>query len=78
MRNLSRIGKVVLGLTLGSAMVVGSLAIAESPDTQRIGGCNCIDVWRPVICSNDKVYSNSCYASCAHATGCVPYGNDKN
>ncbi len=35
----------------------------------------CIDVWDPVICSNGQVYSNSCYAYVACATGCQPYGN---
>lgn len=33
----------------------------------------CPDVYAPVICSDGNVYSNSCYASVAGATGCVPY-----
>ena len=37
-------------------------------------GIYCLDVWDPVICSNGVVYSNSCYAYVACATGCVPYG----
>lgn len=42
------------------------------------GGCGpryCLDVWRPVICSDGRVYSNDCYAARACATGCVPYGD---
>lgn len=39
-------------------------------------GIYCLDVWRPVICSNGVVYSNSCYAYRACATGCVPWGGD--
>jgi len=39
------------------------------------GGCNCTDIYAPVICSNGIVYPNACYASCAKATGCVPYGD---
>lgn len=35
----------------------------------------CTDVYDPVICSNGQVYSNSCYAYVACASGCVPYGN---
>jgi hypothetical protein len=37
-------------------------------------GIYCLDVWDPVICSDGVVYSNSCYAYVACATGCVPYG----
>lgn len=39
-------------------------------------GCGpdaCLDVWRPVICSDGRVYSNACYAARACAKGCVPY-----
>lgn len=75
MKSLSKIGKAALGLALGSAMVFGSLALADTPEG-RGGGCNCLDVWRPVICSNGQIYSNFCYAGCAHATGCVPWGGD--
>ena len=39
-------------------------------------GIYCLDVWQPVICSNGVVYSNSCYAYVACATGCTPYGGD--
>lgn len=77
MRNVSRIAKISLGLVIGSALAAGSLAIADTkPSTEVIGGCNCLDVWIPVICNNGVVYSNACYARCAKAKGCVPYGGD--
>jgi hypothetical protein len=71
--------KVTLKLALAVALVMGALAIPASSQAV-IGGCNphvlCPDVYQPVICSNGHVYSNSCYASKACATGCVPYGLD--
>ena len=39
-------------------------------------GIYCLDVWRPVICSDGHVYSNDCYAYVACATGCQPYGGE--
>jgi len=39
-------------------------------------GIYCLDVWQPVICSNGVVYSNSCYAYVACATGCSSYGGE--
>lgn len=39
-------------------------------------GCGpdaCLDVWRPVICADGRIYSNLCYAMRACAKGCVPY-----
>jgi len=39
-------------------------------------GIFCLDVWQPVICSNGVVYSNSCYAYVACATGCTSYGGE--
>ncbi len=51
-----------------------AVSLANPP---RIGGCwrnvDCLDVWRPVICDDGRVYSNDCYAYRACATGCVPY-----
>lgn len=38
-------------------------------------GILCPDVMSPVICSDGQVYSNSCYAYVACATGCVPTGD---
>ena len=69
--------KMTLKLALAAALVAGALAI-PAPSQAAFVGCNpnvlCPDVYKPVICSNGHVYSNSCYASRACATGCVPYG----
>jgi hypothetical protein len=66
----------VLALAI-AAMVVSSTALAKKPGGGGGGGggIHCPDVWDPVICSDGNVYSNSCYASVAGATNCVPYGD---
>jgi hypothetical protein len=60
-------------LTLAAALTVGALTVPASSQARPI--VYCPDVYAPVICSNGHVYSNSCYASAAGATGCVPYGD---
>jgi hypothetical protein len=40
------------------------------------GTVYCLDVYKPVICPNGQVYSNSCYAYRACQTNCRPYGGD--
>jgi hypothetical protein len=68
--------KLSLKLTLAGALMMAALSV-PSP-SQAVSNCprniNCLDVWDPVICSNGVIYSNSCYAYRACATGCVPYG----
>ena len=70
---MKRIFKLALPLTLAIA------AFSVSASSQAAAKCprdiGCLDVWDPVICSNGQVYSNSCYAYRACATGCVPYGS---
>ena len=69
--------KAVVKLTLALALAGSAVAIGVQPaEAVCGGGILCPDVWKPVICSNDQIYSNSCYASAACATGCVPYGGD--
>jgi len=66
------------------SLVATSNAVAGKPGSGGGGtgsgcprqGIYCLDVWQPVICSNGVVYSNSCYAYVACATGCTPYGGD--
>jgi hypothetical protein len=74
MKNL-KIWKMALPLALAAAALS-----APAPSQAVIVGCGqgyeCLDVWRPVICPNGQVYSNSCYASKACQTNCVPYGGD--
>jgi len=56
------------------AITSAGVSLADPP---FVVGCwrniECLDVWRPVICSDGRVYSNDCYAYRACATGCVPY-----
>jgi hypothetical protein len=69
--------KLSLKLALAAALTVSALSVPTA--SQAASGCprdvNCLDVWKPVICSNGVIYSNSCYAYRACATGCVPYGD---
>jgi hypothetical protein len=68
--------KVSLKLLFASALMTGVLALPAP--SKALGLCNhhgyCPEVYEPVICSNGVVYSNSCFAGLACATGCVPYG----
>ena len=83
MRTLVRFA--VLTLVVGS-LAAGFAVLAGKPGGGGGGGgigggcprqgIYCLDVWNPVICSDGVVYSNSCYAYVACATGCVPYGGD--
>ena len=67
----------VLGMCTFAALVSGVLFVSsEALGRRPCGPMYCLDVWNPVICSNGVVYSNSCYAARACATGCVPYGGD--
>jgi len=75
MKNL-KIWKLALPL----AFVAAALSVPAPSQAAAVAiGCGqgyeCLDVWKPVICPNGQVYSNSCYAYRACATGCVPYGS---
>lgn len=57
------------------AAVVGFAATSYARPPGGGFGCGpkyCLDVWNPVICSDGRIYSNSCYAARACATGCTP------
>lgn len=73
---MNRIMKICK-LALPAALAVAALSVPAP--SEAAAKCPrdiyCLDVWDPVICSNGQVYSNSCYAYRACATGCVPYGN---
>ena len=62
--------KTLSKLTFALALSLSALAATPSEAARPL----CPDVYAPVICSNGRVYSNSCYANAAGATGCVPYG----
>lgn len=75
---LVRVSKIALAAGVMGVVAAAANSLAGlptfKPGCPRIG-VMCLDVWNPVICSNGFVYSNSCYAYVACATGCVPYGN---
>ncbi|HEX4965488.1 MAG TPA: hypothetical protein VF173_32055 [Thermoanaerobaculia bacterium] len=75
MKKTTLIPKLVLAAALvAGAMALPSQAISSGSGCPHHGFCP--DIYQPVICSNGVVYSNSCFASLACATGCVPYGLD--
>jgi hypothetical protein len=83
-RKLSRfavLGVVGVALLFGIATLIdSSVALAGKPGggggTKCLRtGISCPDVYMPAICSNGVVYSNSCYAYVACATGCQSYGD---
>ena len=63
--------KNVRPLLLAAAFALITAA-AGSTAAQARPTCTCPEVFAPVICSNGVTYSNSCFAGCAGATGCVP------
>ena len=73
---IRRAMKTVIGTAVVSVFVIGVSSLF-TPAQARFGGGNCIcpDVYAPVICSNGVTYSNSCVASCNHATDCHSTGD---
>jgi hypothetical protein len=67
MRKLIQIGKL---LFVTGVIAVAGIGISSA---QARPPCFCPEIWLPVICSNGMIYSNSCFAGCAGATGCVPF-----
>ena len=55
-----------------SAVSFAADSSAKKPKCPR-EGIFCPAIYDPVICSDGQVYSNSCYAYIACATGCMPY-----
>ena len=63
-------------LALASVLCAGALGVA-APSMANHGGCHknpnaiCPAIYDPVVCDNNKTYSNSCFAAADCATGCV-------
>ena len=63
---------IVVAILFVTAAAAG-LAVTESyAGRTELIGCNCPQIFRPVICSNGRGYDNLCYARCDHAKHCVP------
>ncbi len=72
---IRRTAKIAIGAMIATASIVGVSALIAPAHASFGGGhCICPDIYAPVTCSNGVTYGNSCLASCAHATGCVPSG----
>jgi hypothetical protein len=83
---MRKLARIVLPTFALAVLILGTVALLGSPSAEAKGkpkpgggcprtGVACLDVWDPVICSDGHVYSNSCYAWVACATGCQPYGD---
>lgn len=70
MFKLVNVGKGMMLLVCAAAIVVGVATTAAN----AIPRCICPMIYAPVRCDNGRTYSNQCFATCAHATGCVPIG----
>ena len=70
--------KTLIALAALLAIVAATFAavalLSETATPAQAGACRCPLIYAPVICDNGKVYSNQCFANCAHAKNCVPYG----
>lgn len=74
--------RLSLKFAMAAALTVAALSIPGPTQASPLGsgsGCPrpgaCPLNYAPVICSDGVVYSNSCFASLACATGCVPYAD---
>jgi hypothetical protein len=69
--------KLLTKTILAATLAVGSLAMATDSEAKPKkcpnSGIICTTQYDPVICDNNQVYGNACFASAACATGCVPY-----
>jgi hypothetical protein len=63
--------KFTVSAAIATALVVG-ISTLVTPVSAASYGCICPYIYAPVKCSNGITYTNGCFASCAHATGCVP------
>jgi len=58
-----------VGVCLMGLSVSGAQAVEQHPVNAK-----CPLIWAPVKCDNGKTYTNQCFATAAHATGCYPIG----
>jgi hypothetical protein len=63
--------RFTVSAAIATALVVGISSLV-TPASAASRGCICPYIYAPVKCSNGITYTNGCFASCAHATGCVP------
>lgn len=75
--NVRKLSMLAIAAAVCAVAGMASVTVAIGPIGGGCGkGTYCLDVWRPVICPNGRVYSNDCYAGKACQKNCVPYGGD--
>jgi hypothetical protein len=69
---------IIPKLALALALSAGALTLAvpsnADPGCKKNPNPICPQIYSPVICDNNKVYTNSCYAQADCATNCTAYG----
>lgn len=78
MRALIPALKVCMLVGVIAAVAFGTVAYGKGkpgPISKCPRDIYCLDVWDPVICDDGNIYSNSCYAYRACATGCESLGD---
>jgi hypothetical protein len=75
MRKVLAVCMVVFTVFAATFATITLLTSTATPVAAAVGGgCICPMIYAPVLCSNGRTYTNGCFASCAHATGCVLIG----
>jgi hypothetical protein len=72
MRKIAALSRFLIGSAVVVALALGGFSYFT--EAEAAGRCICPMIYAPVKCDNGRIYSNSCFASCAHATNCVPIG----
>lgn len=70
MKRARLISKLALALALSTAALA---PVAADPDCKKNKDGFCITLFDPVICKNNKIYSNACFAALDCAKDCQPY-----
>lgn len=66
--------RLVFKLALTLVLSTGALTLAVAdPDCKKNKDGVCIALFDPVICKNNKIYSNACFAALDCAKECQPY-----
>jgi hypothetical protein len=72
---MQKLGRGVFGAATIGVCLIGLSAMApDAQATEQKVNAKCPLIWAPVKCSNGKTYTNQCFATAAHATGCYPIG----
>jgi hypothetical protein len=66
--------RLVFALALTLVLSTGALTLAKAdPECKKNKDGFCIALFDPVICKNNKIYSNACFAALDCAKECQPF-----